>query len=140
MTNASGISDEEFLRLDPDTANNTALGRSGEECERLRRLYREHRGIDIETWRREPKPPSDPVQGFGTWLIVLGVVGAFASFFFPVSVETSGLYGVPDRVANIDRIALRHMCLAASATSFVGGCVMFAAGYVARAVRSSVPT
>jgi hypothetical protein len=82
-----------------------------------------------------PSEDSDAVQNWGSWLAILGVVGAAASFFFPVGVETPGLYGVPEEVANLDKIALRHMCMAISASLFIGGCAMIGAGHVAKAIR-----
>lgn len=78
---------------------------------------------------------SDAVQNWGSWLAILGVAGAIGSFFFPVGVETAGLYGIPDEVANIDKIALRHMCMAGSVGLFVGGSALIGAGHVAKAIR-----
>lgn len=82
-----------------------------------------------------PVAESDSVQNWGSWLAILGFMGAIASFFFPVGVETAGLYGVPDEVANIDKIALRHMCLAGSLALFLGGCALLGAGHVAKTIR-----
>lgn len=135
----SGMTDQEFLKLKPDEANNIALGRSVEEGQRLRRIYREQHGVAIESWERPASADGDAVQGVGMWMIALGIIGGIAAFFFPVGVETSGLYGAPEQVANIDRIALRHMCQAAAMALFVGGCILYGAGHIARTARRPVP-
>jgi hypothetical protein len=127
--------DQQFIRLSPGDAKNAALGRDSEECRRLVQLYREERGIDIEAWEPSPSGASDGVQNWGLWLAILGGLGAVLSFFFPVGVETVGLYGLPGEVANLDKIALRHMCLAGSLGLFVGGCTLIGAGHVAKTIR-----
>lgn len=129
------MNDQEFLRLSPDAAKNAALGHPKEECSRLVLLYREEHGVDIEAWKSAPSAASDGVQSWGFWLAILGALGAVLSFFFPVGVETTGLYGLPGEVANLDKIALRHMCLAGSLGLFVGGCALIGAGHVAKAIR-----
>lgn len=135
MTDTSGLLDRDFLRLKPVEANNVALGRAPEECARLRQLYRAEHGIDIESWKSAPASSSDGVQNWGGWLMLLGIAGGIGSFFFPVGVEPVGLYGVDDRIANIDLIALRHMCLATALGLFVAGAVLFGAGHIAKAIR-----
>lgn len=132
------MTDQEFLQLAPAAANNFALGKAPDEYSRLRKLYRDANGVQIDD-REVSASPSSAMSTWGGWLVALGIIGALASFFFPVGVETLGVYDLPREVANIDKIALRHMCMAASLGLFIGGCVMLGAGHVAKAIRASNP-
>ena len=133
--------DEKFLELSPAEAKNHALGQPQKESARLSNLYLERHAVDL--LGRGPLPVTEPeslpgtVSSGGWWLAVVGGLGAAGSFFFPVSVPTEGLYGLPSQVANIDLIATRHMILASALSLFISGCVLIAAGAVQRDLRRS---
>ena len=76
----------------------------------------------------------------GGWMMVLvGAVIVGVAFFFDVGMGTGtdleSLYQVPSRVANIDKIAIRHMILASGLALFVSGWVLVGADHIASAVR-----
>lgn len=127
--------DSDFLTLDEATAKNHAWGQSDEERMRLRDIYKNSHNInlaDVVSEKGVDAPGS--VAAGGWWLFGLGVVGALIAFVFPVGVEVSGLYGA-DSVANIDKIAIRHMILAVSLAMFVGGCALIGAGAIQKELR-----
>ena len=78
----------------------------------------------------EPSPSLN--LGGGGWLLIgLGVFGAVMAFFMNVGVDVS----LTERVANVDKVAIRHMTLNASLAIFVSGWVLVAAGAIEKAVR-----
>ena len=85
----------------------------------------------------EGGPPSAPVS-LGWIMIVGGVLAVIAAFSFDVGVSSgaSGLYGLPDRVANTDRMALRSMILACGLASFVSGWIALSAGWILERIKS----
>lgn len=133
------MTDDQFLELPAAEAKNYVLGRSQNESARLSALYLERHGVDF--WGYGEKAIEDAVVEPGTvstggwWLLGLGLVGAAVAFFYPVGVDTVGLYGAPDQVANLDKIAIRHMILAVSLASFVAGSVLIGAGALQRELR-----
>ena len=67
------------------------------------------------------------------WVLIL--VGAFttiAAFGYDVGVSSgsAGLYGIPDRVANTDKLAIRHMILACGLAGFISGWIVLSAAMV----------
>lgn len=143
------MKDEEFLALSPLEARRHANFQGEPDAGRLKDLYLARKGVDLRAGDAGAATPGDNIGaaaedggGLGAvgWLLIaLGViVGGFA-FFFDVGVGSGseGLYGVPERVANIDRIAVRHMILATGLASIVSGWVLVAANHVAKAVRSA---
>ncbi len=86
---------------------------------------------------QEPEPqlqfepsPTLSLGGAGWVLIALGVVASGAAFFLDVTVPVS----LTERVANVDKIAMRHMVLASGLTVFLSGWVLVAAGTVVKAI------
>lgn len=98
---------------------------------------------EVGTGDREPDAvKEEPINGFqalGWTLIVVGAGLAGAAFMFDVSVATgqAALYGVPDRIANVDRIAVRHMMLACGLAGFVSGWIVVGAHAVREALTKS---
>lgn len=130
------MTEDDFIKLSSADAKNHILGQSKAEADRLAVLYRDRHGIDL--WRLDKNATAaEPgtIATVGWWLFGLGLIGALAAFFYPVGVETPGLYGVPDQVANLDKIAIRHMVMAASLAVFVAGSVLIGAGAVQRDLR-----
>lgn len=128
------MTESEFQALSPWVASRFARDQAPEQHERLRALYLDKNGIDIFGAVEEPTRPQK-ASAVGWWLVGLGAFIALSAFFFPVSVSTAGLYGAPSAVANIDKIALRHMILACGLALFVGGCVLAAGDGIARRLR-----
>lgn len=77
----------------------------------------------------EPSPTLS-LGGAGWVMIALGVVTAAISFFVDVTVPVS----LTERVANMDKIAVRHMFLASSLTVFLSGWLLVAAAAVVKAI------
>lgn len=80
--------------------------------------------------------PSGPVA-MG-WLMILGgAVAVAAAFFIDVGVSSGadGLYGLPERVANADKMAIRHMVLACGLTSFVSGWIALGVGLILSEIK-----
>lgn len=133
------MTDQDFLQLDQADARNHALGQSQGESARLALLYKERHGTNI--WGKSDASDHTATEVGGTvalggwWLIAAGVIGAIVAFAYPVGVATVGLYGIPDQVANLDKIAVRHMIMAVSLALFVSGSVLVAAGAVQRELR-----
>lgn len=133
------MTDDDFLNLTRGDAKNHVLGKSQDESARLSALYKERHGLDL--WQSETalaasiSADAGTVANGGWWLFGLGLLGAVVAALYPVGVSTPGLYGIPDQVANIDKIAIRHMIMAASLASFVSGCVLIAAGAIQRELR-----
>jgi len=91
------MTEDDFIKLSGADAKNHILGQSKAEADRLAVLYRDRHGIDL--WRLDKNgPAAEPgtIATVGWWLFGLGLLGALAAFFYPVGVETPGLYGVPD--------------------------------------------
>lgn len=135
------MTDNDFLALPAADAKNHVLGQSRAENARLSTLYKERHSIDIGDRvvpaSGETSSERGTVATGGWWLVTFGVVGALVAMLFPVGVDAPGIYGIPDQVANIDRIAIRHMILAASLAAFVSGFVLIAAGALQREMRAA---
>ncbi len=80
--------------------------------------------------------PSAPIA-MG-WVMVLGgaVLTALA-FFYNVGVSTGsgGMYGLPEQVANSDKMAMRSMILACGLASFVSGWVSLLGGMILEQIK-----
>jgi hypothetical protein len=143
------MKDEEFLALPTLEARRHANFQGDPDEARLKGLYLARTGVDLDAGVASSTPGDNVgvvtdgggggLGGLGWSLIALGVMVAIGAFFFEVGVGSGsgGLYGVPERVANIDRIAIRHMLLATGLASIVSGWVLVAANHVAKAVRSA---
>lgn len=68
----------------------------------------------------------------GALLIVTSIVAVIVAFTFDVGVNSGagGAYGIPDRIANTDRMAIRSMILACGLAGFVSGWVSLSAGLI----------
>ena len=83
------------------------------------------------------KGPRAPVV-LGWFMILGGIVIAGMSFSYDVGVSTgtaAGLYGMPERLANSDKMAIRHMILACGLASFVAGWIALCSGLIMKAVE-----
>lgn len=86
----------------------------------------------------EPGPgPGSGFLVFGWLMILAGVGAAIGAFYFDVGVSSGsfGAYGVPERVANMDRVAIRAMILAGGQALFVAGWISVAAGAILGAIK-----
>lgn len=79
--------------------------------------------------------------GLAWFLILAGVAFAGGAFAYDVGVGSGsgGLYGIPERVANVDKVAIRHMLLVCGVGCFISGWVLIGAEHVAAAIRRSQP-
>lgn len=91
---------------------------------------------------------TEPKRNLSTWfdrlkfgdlgriLVGLGVVGALLAFGY--SVEAREIIGGqdfgPTGVANLDKVAIRHMLLAAALATFVSGWIAISADHVAKSL------
>ena len=68
----------------------------------------------------------------GWFLIVAGLFIIVMAFMYDVGVDarTGGLYGLPERVANTDKMAFRSMVLATGLASFVSGWIALSCGLI----------
>lgn len=84
----------------------------------------------------EGDPPSAPIS-LGWVMIVGGVLAVGVAFFFDVGVSSGagGLYGIPDRVANTDKMAIRSMILACGLAGFVSGWISLSAGLILEEIK-----
>ena len=86
---------------------------------------------------------SDAAQGsikMGWILIVVGLIVILFSFMYDVGVSTynsGGLYGIPSRVANTDKMAIRQMLHLSGVATFIVGSITLAAGQVVSVVHSA---
>lgn len=124
------MTDEEFLKLGPAAAKTYAWQQAGDEKSRLHALYHERHKVVLEdgastaTGGTGPDAPSASYWGWG--LVALGICVSGYAFGMNVGVETysAGAYGIPSEVANIDKIAIRHMTLATGLALFVSGTIL----------------
>lgn len=82
----------------------------------------------------EPGPSVPTATG---WILILAGVGLVAMAFLydvGVNVGSGGLYGLPERVANSDKMAFRSMILATGLTSFVSGWIALSCGLILEAL------
>lgn len=127
--------DSDFLTLDAGDARNHALGQSTAERDRLLGLYLERHQINLaEVDPRAGHSAPGTVATGGWWLVALGVLGALGAFVFPVGVDVGGLYG-GESIANLDRIAIRHMLFNAAMAFVVSGFVLVAVGALQAELR-----
>lgn len=83
----------------------------------------------------EGDPPGPITWG---WLMIAGgALAVGAAFFFDVGVSSGagGLYGLPDRVANTDKMAIRNMIVACGLASFVSGWISLSAGLILEEIK-----
>lgn len=139
------MKDEAFLKLEPLEARRHANFQGEPEESRLKALYRDKRGVvldDADGFEAlgSPDAPAGtetPSLSGAAWtLIVMGAAVAGFAFLFDVGVGSgsAGVYGLPDRVANLDKIAVRHMLMATGLALFVSGWVLVGADHVAQTV------
>lgn len=80
-------------------------------------------------------PPAPIVMG---WVMIIGgAVLATVSFFYNVGVSTGagGLYGLPEQVANTDKMAIRSMLLACGLAAFISGWVSLLGGMILEQIK-----
>lgn len=138
------MKDEAFLQLSPTEARQHANFQGEPDETRLKALYLERNGVDLNQTRGTAAPaaastetPGSALSGWALAFILLGVGLSGWAFAFDVGVDSgsAGLYGIPERVANTDRLAIRHMILASGLALFVSGWVLVGADHVAKALR-----
>jgi len=80
--------------------------------------------------------PSAPIA-MGWIMIIGGAVLAAVSFFYNVGVSTGagGMYGLPEQVANTDKMAVRSMLLACGLAAFVSGWVSLLGGMILEQIK-----
>ena len=90
-----------------------------------------------------PPPDEEPpsIMAAFAWLMILGgavVVGG--AFLYDVSVDSgpSGIYGLSSKVANIDRIAVRHMLLNCGLVAYASGWIALAVHYLRQITQRPV--
>lgn len=76
--------------------------------------------------------------GMGSLMILLGLTLVVLAFFYNVGVSTGvgGMYGLPDQVANTDKVATRSMILACGLTSFISGWIALIGGLILERLKS----
>lgn len=129
---------EEFLKLPATRAQGYLLTLAYEARAEYVEAYRNRHGVNLEfTQQSEAHARGSALVGVGWTLVVAGLVVGALAFYYDVGVSTgsAGTYGVPDRVANTDRIALRHMLLASGLASFVSGWIALTGGLILNAMR-----
>lgn len=82
-----------------------------------------------------PKDTPLPIT-MGWILIVAGVFAVGMAFLYDVGVDvgSGGLYGLPERVANSDKMAFRNMILSTGLASFVSGWIALSCGLILEAI------
>lgn len=134
------MQDEEFLALPVAEARAAAKAAIGVERQRLILLYANRHNVNLESSSSGASEAgvTDQFAVIGWVLIAGGAGAALLSFFYNVGVETSGLYGAPQSVVNLDKVAVRNMILACGLAAFVAGWIALAASHVSRQLRLSV--
>nr|WP_312990580.1 hypothetical protein [Brevundimonas diminuta] len=128
---------DDFVGLKPHDAQAALSGMAYSARQEFVDAYRESHGIELTHHAAvQTEEPASLIVG-GWFLVLAGVAISLGAFFFNVGIESTagGLYNAPERIANIDRIAIRHMILATGLACFVAGWVVIAAGYVSRSLR-----
>lgn len=140
------MTDDKFLGLTSAAARQHAWLQDEGEKQRLHKLWRDHTGMPLQVDVTDatsasvaPGAGPEPGAGLSQWAWILsgiGLVVVLVAFFMPVGVETfnGGAYGLPSEVANIDKIAIRHMTLATGLALFVSGVILFGLNSVRAAV------
>lgn len=84
----------------------------------------------------EGEPPSAPTI-IGVLLIVVSAIVVLVAFTFDVGVSsgTGGLYGIPDKIANTDKLAIRSMILSCGLAGFVSGWISLSAGLIIKQLQ-----
>ncbi|WP_368933480.1 hypothetical protein [Brevundimonas naejangsanensis] len=125
---------EEFAALDMRAAQTALLAMSVSARPPFVSAYKQARGIDL-TISPHQESAVGAMSGIAWLLIIGGVLCSVGAFYYDVGIAVAGSYGMGDRVANVDRIAIRNMILACGLTSVVSGWVLVAAGLVVKALR-----
>lgn len=138
--------EQELLELSPDEAR-AALSSLPETKRRSAAyMYQAKHGVSLIP---EPEPgtvtPGDkvgtaPPNSGGVWAWIMIVIGAGLAgwaFFFDVgmTIGAGSEYGLPDRVANLDKIAFRHMILATGLGLFICGHILLASERLSSSLR-----
>jgi hypothetical protein len=84
----------------------------------------------------EGRPVSHPIRVWGWALLVLGlVVMGYAALGYDPSVESTGMYGITDRIVNSGRLQTQTLTFAFGVTCILSGTICAATDIMYRLVR-----
>ena len=129
---------DDFLELDAVSAQAKLLTMAYASRSPFVKAYSERHGVNLEfNAPRQEKSPSGawPLAAWGWVLITIGAVTSALAYFYSVGVSVDGPYGLQSEVANLDKVAVRHMLLGSGLALFVSGWVAVSADFVAGEVR-----
>lgn len=133
--------EQELLELSPDEAR-AALSSLPETKRRSAAyMYQAKHGVALFSEPDlEPMAPAAVPNSGGAWAWIMIVIGAGLAgwaFFFDVgtAIGAGSEYGLPDRVANLDKIAFRHMILATGLGLFICGHILLASERLSSSLR-----
>ena len=139
---------KDFVALSPSEAHRVWMSRPQKERPALHAAYLQARGLRLSALEEEAahQPPADTaeasaaeggalgLQTVGGIMILGGAVLAIMAFAFDVSARDLGIYGSSE-VANLDKIAVRHMILGSGAALFISGWIALGLERVREAIR-----
>jgi hypothetical protein len=135
--------EDDLLKLSPDEAR-AALSEST-ETQRRSAAYTYEARHGVRLYSEPASTPGDNVgvavpNSGGAWAWIMILIGAGLagwSFIFDVGMATGAgsEFGLPDRVANLDKIAFRHMILASGLGLFICGHILLASERLSSSIR-----
>jgi len=128
------MTEDEFAALDMRAAQSALLAMSVSARPPFVAAYKQARGIDLTISSRQDSAVGT-MAGIAWLLIIGGVLCSAGAFYYDVGVGVAGSYGLGNRVANVDKIAIRNMILACGLTSIVSGWALVSAGLIVKALR-----
>lgn len=129
---------DDFLELDAQAAQAKLLTMPYANRSPFVDAYQTRHGINLEFVVVPSRAHSSGAfSALGWVLVIAGALAGILAFFYRVGVPVGSLYVADGEVANLDRIAIRHMLLASALTAFVSGWVVLAADRIVQEIRSS---